>query len=384
MKTQGIETTELKDIMIGFLEQNREGMVSLLEWFLNNVMEMEVEQQANASLYERCDGRKAYRNGYKPRTLNTANGKLNLSKPQMRGQSFETQVFDRYSRVEKSLQLAVIESYLQGVSTRNVTYIIEKFSAGGISASSVSMMSKELDEKVDGFLNRPIDSGMACLIVDATCFKVRDGPKYVSKALFVVAGIGFDGQREIPGARIADAETELLWEGYFDELKARGLHGVKMVISDGHGGIRGTVERCFLGASWQMCHVHFIRNLMKVIPKKSWGDVVDAIQLALNDPARLNDAKMLLERKGMTKAVDMFDRFQDSLHSYSAFPKCQRRRPRTSNMLERINLELKRRTRKIGAFPNDRSLLRLAVSILMNIDEEWQTERRYLNLEAMQ
>ena len=136
-------------------------MVSLLEWFLNSVMEMEVKQQANASLYERCDGRKAYRNGYKPRTLNTANGKLNLSKPQMRGQSFETQVFDRYSRVEKSLQLAVIESYLQGVSTRNVTYIIEKFSAGGISASSVSMMSKELDEKVDGFLNRPIDSGMA-------------------------------------------------------------------------------------------------------------------------------------------------------------------------------------------------------------------------------
>ena len=172
MKTQGMETTELKDIMIGFLEQNREGMASLLEWFLNNVMEMEVEQQANASLYERCGRRKAYRNGYKPRTLNTVNGTLSLSKPQLRGQSFETQVFDRYSRVEKSLQLAVVESYLQGVSTRNVKNIIEKL-----------------------------------------------------------------------GARIADAETELLWEGYFDELKARGLHGVKMVISDGHRGTRSAVER---------------------------------------------------------------------------------------------------------------------------------------------
>ncbi len=384
MKTQGIETTELKDIMIGFLEQNREGMVSLVEWFLNSVMEMEVEQQANASLYERCGGRKAYRNGYKPRTLNTVNGPLNLSKPQMRGQSFETHVFDRYSRVEKSLQLAVVESYLQGVSTRNVTGIIGKLGAGSISASSVSMMSKELDGKVDEFLERRIDNEMTHIIVDATYFKVRDGPKYVSKALFIVAGVRLDGQREILGAKIADAETELLWEGYFDELKARGLHGVKMVISDGHRGIRGAVERCFLGASWQMCQVHFIRNLMKVIPKKSWGDVVDAIQLALNDPARLNDARSLLEGKGMTKAVDMFDRFQDSLHSYSVFPKCQWRRLRTSNMLERVNLELKRRTRKIGALPNDRSLLRLAVSILMNIDEEWQTGRRYLNMEGME
>ena len=163
----------------------------------------------------------------------------------------------------------------------------------------------------------------------------------------VVDGGVVDGHREILGARIADAETELLWEGYFDELKARGLCGVKMVISDGHRGIRGAVERCFLGASWQMCQVHFIRNLMKVIPKKSWGDVVDVIQLALNDPDRLNDASALLERKGMARAVDMFDRFQDSLYCYSAFPKCQWRRLRTSNMLERINLELKRRTRKI-------------------------------------
>ena len=383
MKTQGVETTELQDIMIGFLEQNREGMITLLEWFLNSVMEMEVEQQANASLYERCGGRKAYRNGYKPRTLNTVNGTLSLSKPQLRGQSFETGVFDRYSRVEKSLQLAVVESYLQGVSTRNVTDIIEKLGAGGISASAVSAMSKELDGKVDEFLDRRIDREMIYLIVDATYFKVRDGPKYVSKALFIVAGVGLDGHREILGAKIADAETELLWEGYFDELKERGLHGVKMVISDGHKGIRGAVERCFLGASWQMCQVHFIRNLMKVIPKKSWGDVVDAIQLALSDPARLGDARTLLERKGMTKAVDMFDRFQDSLHSYSAFPKQHWKKLRTSNMLERINLELKRRTRKIGALPNDRSLLRLAVSILMNIDEEWQTGRRYINMEAM-
>jgi putative transposase len=156
MKTQGIETTELQDIMIGFLEQNREGMVSLLEWFLNSVMEMEVEQQANASLYERC---------------------------------------------------------------------------GGISASAVSAMSKELDVKVDEFLDRRIDSEMPYLIVDATYFKVRDGPKHVSKALFIVAGVGLDGRREILGAKIADAETELLWEGYFDELKERGLHGVRMVIS---------------------------------------------------------------------------------------------------------------------------------------------------------
>ena len=208
------------------------------------------------------------------------------------------------------------------------------------------MMSKELDGRVDEFLERRIDSGMPYLIVDATYFKVRDGPKYVSKALFIVAGVGFDGHREILGARIADAETELLWEGYFDELKARGLHGVKMVISDGHKGIIQAVQHSFTGAAWQLCHVQFMRNILKTMAKKHWPEVSYEMKAAMNNPESVPAFRERLLSMGLEKSADMLDRCHDSLFNCTPFPRHYWRGLRTTNMLERINLELKRRTRK--------------------------------------
>ena len=183
-----------------------------------------------------------------------------------------------------ALTNVIMESYLQGVATRDVRSVVEQLGVENVSPSTVSRMAKELDTAVHQFLDRPIEDEIAFLVVDASYFKVRDGARYVSKALFVVAGIRADGYREILGARIADGEDTLLWEGYFDELKARGLHGVRMVISDGHRGIIQAVQHSFPNASWQLCQVHFMRNLLKTMAKRHWPEVSYEMKAALNNP----------------------------------------------------------------------------------------------------
>ena len=206
-----------------YLIDQEEGLRQLITWFLNLVMEEEALLQSGAERYERTDSRKASRNGYKSRTLLTKFGKLELSKPQFREFSFETEVFEKYSRVEKAILTAVTESYLQGVSTRRVDKIMTALGVGNISASSVSRITKNLDEKVEEFLTKPIEHEIQYLFVDAKYFKVRDGLHYENKALFVVAGIREDGYREILGTRLADSENSLFWEDLFDDLKIRGL-----------------------------------------------------------------------------------------------------------------------------------------------------------------
>ncbi len=240
------------ELLEDYLIDQDDGIKKLLTWFLNLVMQLEAIQQADAEPYQRIDSRKAHRNGYKERSLKTRVGELRLKKPQFREISFETKVFDRYSRVEKALINAVVESYLQGVSTRRIQDIVSRLGVENLSASSVSRISQELDEKVEEFLKRPIDHPIPYLYVDASYFKVRDNSRYVSKAFMIVMGVRDDGYREILGARIADGEDELFWSGLFQDLADRGLSGVKLVISDGHKGIQKAVEKSFLGASWQI------------------------------------------------------------------------------------------------------------------------------------
>ena len=381
MEAQGIENKEIRDLITEYLEENEQGMRELMTWFLNQVMDHEAEQQSGAGRYVRGKGRRAHRNGHRERTLSTRHGLLQLSKPQLREFPFRTKVFETYSRVENALTSVIMESYIQGVATRDVRTVVEGLGVENISPSTVSRMAKELDVAVHQFLDRPIDDEIAFLIVDASYFKVRDGARYVSKALFVVAGIRADGCREILGAKIADGEDGLLWEGYFDELKARGLHGVKVVISDGHKGIIQAVQHSFTGAAWQLCQVHFMRNLLKTMAKKYWPEVSYEMKAAMNSPESVPAFRERLLSLGLEKSVDMLDRYHDSLFNYTAFPRQYWRRLRTTNMLERINLELKRRTRKVGAFTGEQSLLRLTVSILMDINEEWLTGRKYLSLE---
>jgi transposase-like protein len=373
-------------IPIEFLEDylidQEDGLKKLLTWFLNLVMQLEAMEQIDAEPYQRVDSRKAHRNGYKERSLKTRVGELKLKKPQFREISFATKVFDRYSRVEKALINAVIESYLQGVSTRRVQDIVSRLGVEDLSASSVSRISRELDGRVEEFLKRPIEHSIPYLFVDASYFKVRTDSRYITKAFLVVTAVRDDGYREILGARIADGEDELFWTGLFDDLKDRGLSGVKLVVSDGHKGIQKAVEKSFLGASWQMCHVHFVRAVLRNVAKKYQKEIADKLKIALDDETKMHELVLDLEGRGYSKSAGTIEHFQFSLWNYRSFPRNHWRRIRTTNGLERINKELKRRTRVVGAFPSDQSFMRLGASILRDINEEWMTTKKYLSMDS--
>ena len=371
-----------KELAEDYLIDRNEGMRKLITWFLNEVMQQEALNQIQAQPYERTGRRRARRNGTRKRILKTLNGEVILEKPQFREFPFRTQVFDRYSRVEKSLRVAVAESYLQGVSTRRVREIVSKFGLENISASEVSRIAKELDENVKQFLGRPIEDEIRYLFVDASYFKVRSEGRYVNKALLTVTGIREDGYREILGAKVAEGEDESFWESFFEELKGRGLKGVQLVVSDGHKGIQKAVEKTFLGASWQMCNVHFMRAVLKNIPKKDKAEIAYKLREALEDETEMQKLAIDLDERGYSKSAETIERFRFDLWNYKAFPRTHWRKIRTTNSLERINKELKRRSRVAGAFSNDESLLRLAVCIMMDINEEWITGNRYLSLEV--
>jgi putative transposase len=370
------------DLLEDYFIDQEDGLKKLLTWFLNLVMQFEAMEQIDAEPYQRVGSRKAYRNGYKERSLKTRVGELTLKKPQFREIPFQTKVFDRYSRVERALINAIIESYLQGVSTRRVQDIVSRLGIEELSASSVSRIAKELDEKVEEFLKRPIEHPVPYLFVDASYFKVRTNSRYVTKAFLIVTGIRDDGYREILGARIADGEDELFWSGLFQDLTDRGLSGVKLVISDGHKGIQKAVEKSFLGASWQMCHVHLVRAVLRNVAKKYHKEIADKIKIALEDETKTQELILELESRGYSKAADTLERFRFSLWNYRSFSREHWRRIRTTNGLERINKELKRRTRVVGAFPSDRSFMRLGVSILIDINEEWMTTKKYLSMDT--
>ena len=372
---------ELFDLLEDYLIDQDDGLRKLLTWFYNLVMQLEAIQQCGAEPYERNDGRTAQRNGHKKRSLKTRVGELVLEKPQFRGQSFKSCIFDNYSRVELALTNAIAESYLQGVSTRRIKEVVSHLGVERLSASTVSRIAKELDEKISEFLKKPIERPIPYLFVDASYFKVREGGKYVTKAFLIITGIRDDGYREILGAKITDNESEGFWTGFFDELKDRGLKGVELVVSDGHKGIQAAASSRFLGASWQMCQVHFSRAVMNNIPNRDKEAVAEKLRQGFEDPEKMKELAEYLRQKKYSKSADTIDRFSQDIWNHRAFPKEHRKKIRTTNGLERINKELKRRSRVVGAFPNDASLLRLGGAILMDINEEWLTGKKYLSMD---
>jgi putative transposase len=372
---------DIEDFAADYLVDKKEGMRNLTASLLNEVMQIEALRQIQAQPYERNGKRKAHRNGTRNRNLKTIYGEVTLKKPQFREFPFKTHVFARYSRVEEALQVVIAESYLQGVSTRRIQKIIREFGLENITASEVSRIAKKLDEDVEKFLKRPIEKPTPFLFIDASYFKVRTDGRYINKALLIATAIREDGYREILSASVADSEDEPCWDDLFGGLKARGLSGVKLVISDGHKGIQKAVERNFVGASWQMCNVHFTRAVLKNIPKKDKEEVAYMLKDALEDERKMQELAVVLDEKGYSKSAETIDSFRFDLFNYRAFPRQYWRMIRTTNSLERINKELKRRSRVAGAFSNDRSLLRMAVCIMMDINEEWMIGRKYLSLE---
>lgn len=367
--------------VINYLVDPNSGLKQVMTEFLNAVMLFEAYLQSGALPYERTHQRKAHRNGTRPRTLKTRIGEITLDKPQFREFPFESSVFERYCRVEQALLMIIAESYIQGVSTRRMEELVKNFGLNKLSASEVSRLCKILDEKVEEFLKRPIEVKIRYLLVDATYFKVRCGVQYKTRALMVVVGIREDGLREILGASIAESEDSGFWLTLFRSLKDRGLEGVELVISDAHKGIQKAVESSFLGASWQYCHVHFSRAVLDSIPNRDKQEIADKLKEASDDEMKMQELGKELRDRGYDPAAETIDRFRFDLWNYKAYPRVHWKRIRTTNVIERINKELKRRSRPVGAFPSDKSLMRLAGCIMININEEWITGKKYLSMD---
>ena len=358
----------------------------LVERVVQAVLEAEMTAHLHAESYERSPERQGYRNGYKPRQLNTRVGTLILQVPQDRDGTFSTQLFARYQRNEKALVLALMEMYVEGVSTRKVREITEVLCGTSFSKSLVSGLAGHLDAELEAWRNRPLsETTYPYLSVDARYEHVRQGGQIVNQGALIVAGVRADGHREILAVAVADTESEATYHQLFRALKARGLGGVRLVTSDDHRGLKAAIERHFQGASWQRCQVHFVREMVKLVGAGRRGEL--AADLREIFAATTREQAMATAEAVATRweashpalARLLEEGIEDSL-ACLVFPLAHRARIRTTNGLERLNEEIKRRTRVVRIFPNPEACLRLVTALCVEQSEEWLSGRRYLEL----
>jgi putative transposase len=354
---------------------------------LQTLLEEELTAHLGAARYERTEARTGYRNGTKPRTLTTRVGTIELRVPQARDGSFSPELFARYQRSEQALVLSLMEMYVQGVSTRKVTAITEALCGTSFSKSQVSALTSRLDTELAAWRERPLETAYPYLTVDARYEHVRRDGRVVSQGVLIVSGVRADGHREILAVSVADTESEATYQDLFRGLKGRGLTGVELVTSDDHPGLRAAIGRHFQGVSWQRCQVHFARNLLGHVGRHHRA-VLAADLKALFGAASPDQARTLAGEiadrwrdRHPEVATALEDDLEDCLTCY-AFPATHRVRVRTTNGLERLNQELKRRTRVVRIFPTQDSLLRLVSALAREQSEEWISSRRYLDMEA--
>ena len=363
----------------------------IVERVVQQVLEAEMTEHIGASPYERTENRTGQRNGYKRRTLRTRVGTLNLLVPQDREGTFSTRLFSRYQRNEKALVLALMEMYVEGVSTRKVKEVTEELCGISFSKSLVSQLAGDLDAELRAWRNRRLEAkAYPYLFVDARYEKVRVDTRVVSQGVLIVSGVRDDGYREILAVEVADTESEATYQELFRSLKRRGLSGVELVVSDDHEGLKAAVSRHFQGASWQRCQVHYARNLLGMVSfakRKELGADLRAIFAAPDRERALGIASSVAEKwrkKGHEKVAEHIEEHIEECLTYLAFPETHRRRIRTTtNGLERLNQEIKRRTRVVRIFPNRESCLRLVTALAVEQSEEWVTGRRYLDMEEL-
>lgn len=360
----------------------------VIQGFCQEYLSRELTEFLQAERYARTEGRQGYRNGYKPRTLKTRVGRIELAVPQNREGWFHTQLFARYQRNEKALVLALQESYLQGVSTRKMKNVTEQLCGTSFSKSFVSHVCQDLDAQIDAWRNRPLTREYPYLIVDAHYEYVRSNGEVVSKGILIVKGISKSGHREILAVEMANTESEATWGALFRKLKERGLTGVLLITSDEHKGLVAAIRRHFQGAQWQRCQTHFQRNVKDLVPRNEQGELAQALREVFDAPS-LEEARELLDRmigdyeERYPKLADKLDQDTEFVLTCFHFPAAHRKRIRTTNGLERFNEEINRRTDVIRIFPNDRSCIRLIGALAMEQSEEWLTGRRYLDMSLL-
>ena len=361
---------------------------------VQEMLEAEMTEHIGAAPYERTDARKGQRNGHKPRTLRTRVGTLNLLVPQDREGSFSTRLFSRYQRNEKALCLALMEMYIEGVSTRKVKDITEELCGTSFSKSLVSSLAGSLDAELRAWRERRLEvEAYPYLFVDARYEKARVDGRVVSQGVLVASAVREpDGLREILAVEIADTESAATYHELFRSLKARGLTGVELVVSDDHEGLKAAIGRHFQGASWQRCQVHYQRNLLGMVGAKRRKEIaadLRAIFAATSREQALGMASEVAEvagrwrEKGYEKVACHIEENIEECLACLAFPEGHRRRIRTTNGLERLNQEIKRRTRVVRIFPNPQACLRLVGALAIEQSEEWVTGRRYLDMEEL-
>jgi putative transposase len=358
---------------------------------LQALIDAEATQHIGADRYERTDTRTAHRNGTRARLLSTKAGDVELRIPKLREGSFFPALLEPRRRIDRALLAVVMEAYVHGTSTRKVDDLVKALGVeAGISKSEVSRICAELDAEVAAFRSRSLaHTTFPYVFLDATYLKARVDGRVVSRAVVIATGVTADGGREVLGLDVGDSEDGAFWTAFLRSLKARGLAGVQLVISDAHTGLKQAISAVIAGAGWQRCRVHFLRNVLARVPKSSAEMVAAAIRTIFAQPTgtevvdQLNKVAAMLAPK-FPQVAAMLDDAREDLTAFTAFPVAHWRKLWSTNPLERLNKEVKRRTNVVGIFPDDAAVLRLAGAVLIEAHDEWQVaERRYLSEGSM-
>jgi transposase-like protein len=362
-----------------------------LEWILQELIEAEATAVIGAGRHERSAERTTQRNGHRPRLLSTAAGDVELAIPKLREGSFFPSLLERRRRIDRALFAVVMEAYVHGVSTRKVDDLVKALGVGtGISKSEVSRICAGLDTELEEFRNRPLGHvEFPYVFADATYIKGRLRGRVVSRAVVIATGVTAGGDREVLGVEVGDSEDGAFWTAFFKGLRARGLKGVQLVISDHHLGLKEAIASVFIGSAWQRCRVHFMRNVLSKVPKANSEMVAAAIRTVFAQPdaahvrSQLEEVTRMLGSQFPEVASMLIDATEDLL-AFCAFPQAHWRKLWSTNPLERVNGEIKRRTNVVGIFPNDASAMRLVTAVIVETHDEWAVaERRYLSEESM-
>lgn len=362
-----------------------------LEWILQQLIEAEATAVIGAAPHQRTEARTAQRNGHRPRLLATPAGDVELKIPKLRTGSFFPSLLERRRRIDRALFAVVMEAWVHGVSTRKVDDLVAALGVGsGISKSEVSRICAELDRDLEAFRTRPLGHvEFPYVFADATYVKGRVNGRVVSRAVVVATGVTAAGDREVLGVEVGDSESGAFWTAFFKGLRARGLDGVQLVISDHHLGLKAAIESTFVGSAWQRCRVHFMRNVLARVPKASVEMVAAAIRTVFAQPdadhvrSQLTEVTSMLAPKFPDVAALLDDATEDLL-AFTGFPQAHWRKIWSTNPLERLNGEIKRRTNVVGIFPNDASVARLVTAVVVETHDEWAVaERRYLSEASM-
>jgi transposase-like protein len=386
--TQEKNGKTIESICEVLIENGIPGMREALEKVINLAMQLERDQALRAKPYERTEEREGYANGYKDRDLQTRMGPLELRIPQVRGLSFYPRSLEKGLRSERALKVAVAEMYLQGVSTRKVKAITEELCGFSISSTEVSRVSKVLDEEIERWRHRPLGI-FPYVFLDARYEKVRHEGTVRDLAVLWAMGINEKGHREVLGVSVSLSEAEVHWRSFLEDLQKRGLQGVQLITTDDHAGLQNARKTIFSGVPWQRCQFHLAQNALSYVPRQEMkGEVAQDIKDIFNAPS-LQAAELLLNQmveKYASKAKKLSHWMEEAIPqglTIYQFPREHHRRIRTVNMLERINREIRRRTRVATLFPNEAACLRLVGAILLETHDEWVTEKIYLNMEYL-